>query len=68
MKSMLSQGKLEVRVEVVERDWAKVHPPENIAPPPPVEVLPCIPQLVVSRLFIEVVCSVVGHAHSMNYA
>ena len=39
MTSMPSQGKLEVRVEVVERDWAKVHPPENIAPPPPVEVL-----------------------------
>jgi hypothetical protein len=32
-----SQGKLEVRVEVVERAWAKTHPPESIAPPPPAE-------------------------------
>lgn len=36
--SKVSQGKIEVRMEVVERDWAKIHPPENIAPPPPVEV------------------------------
>ena len=35
--SKVSQGKIEVRIEVVERDWAKMHPAENIAPPPGVE-------------------------------
>ena len=35
--SKVSQGKIELRLELVERDWAKIHPPQNIAPPPPIE-------------------------------
>ena len=37
VSSCVSQGKLEVRVELVDRAWSKTHPPENIAPPPPAE-------------------------------